>query len=30
LRAAGIKEFIFAGGDAVAALQQAHDLAETA
>ena len=30
LRAAGIKEFIFAGGDAVAALQQAHELAETA
>ncbi len=30
LRAAGIKEFIFAGGDTLAALQQAHQLAETA
>ncbi|HET7887529.1 MAG TPA: methylmalonyl-CoA mutase family protein [Bradyrhizobium sp.] len=30
LRAAGVKEFIFAGGDALAALQQAHHFAETA
>jgi methylmalonyl-CoA mutase len=30
LRAAGINEFIFAGGDALAALQQAHRLVETA
>ena len=30
LRAAGITEFIFAGGDALAALQQAHRLVETA
>jgi hypothetical protein len=30
LRAAGVKEFIFASGDAVAVLQQAHQLAETA
>ncbi|WP_072825733.1 methylmalonyl-CoA mutase subunit beta [Bradyrhizobium erythrophlei] len=29
LRAAGVNEFIFAGGDALAALQQAHLLAET-
>jgi methylmalonyl-CoA mutase len=29
LRTAGINEFIFAGGDALAALQQAHQLAET-
>lgn len=30
LRAAGVNEFIFAGCDALAALQQAHQLAETA
>jgi methylmalonyl-CoA mutase len=30
LRTAGVNEFIFAGGDAVAALQQAHQLAEKA
>ena len=30
LRAAGVNEFIFAGGDALAALQQAHRLADTA
>jgi methylmalonyl-CoA mutase len=29
LRTAGVNEFIFAGGDALAALQQAHQLAET-
>lgn len=30
LRAAGVNEFIFAGGDALAVLQQAHQFAETA
>jgi len=30
LRGAGVNEFIFAGGDALAALQQAHRLMETA
>ena len=30
LRAAGVNEFIFAGGDALAALQQAYQFAETA
>jgi methylmalonyl-CoA mutase len=30
LRLAGVNEFIFAGGDALAALQQAFQLAETA
>ena len=30
LRAAGVDEFIFAGGDALAALQQAHQFVETA
>jgi methylmalonyl-CoA mutase len=30
LRAAGVNEFIFAGGDALASLQQAHQVAETA
>jgi methylmalonyl-CoA mutase len=30
LRAAGVNDFIFAGGDALATLQQAHQLAETA
>ena len=29
LRAAGVNEFIFAGGDALAALQKAHQFAET-
>jgi methylmalonyl-CoA mutase len=29
LRAAGVNEFVFAGGDALAALQQAHQVAET-
>jgi len=29
LRAAGVNEFIFAGGDALATLQQAYLLAET-
>jgi methylmalonyl-CoA mutase len=30
LRAAGVNEFIFAGGDALAALQQAYRLVESA
>jgi methylmalonyl-CoA mutase len=30
LRAAGVNEFVFAGGDALAALQQAYQFAETA
>jgi hypothetical protein len=29
LRAAGVNEFVFAGGDALAVLQQAYQFAET-